>query len=420
MRTIIFNTQILNGRPEYKSLIESIIKHIVLINHYAEEVNFIDHDPYARYNSIVEMALRRRIPPTLLLRIFLIFDRLFPWNIRRYFLINKKIFHPKSAILFSLGYLNLGDLNKARYCLRLLQKSEFFFLRGNYAFVGAPFRHYYSLKPIMFYEKGSPNTLLTALMGKAFLKLYERSKKIEDLRMAELLANFFTIRNTYVKFNNEIVWKYFVSSNSLLIHNANIAAASFLMSLSKYKVRNSAQYLKLAKKALNHSIRQQLPNGAMPYFSKSDPNYGDVDFVDNFHNGFVILDLIDCLFSDPVKNENLKINILKALKFQLSMFNKDFSPRRSTATTIPQDIHDLSVGILVFTRASYIWPSMLNVAKEILSYTFRNFTNKDGLFVYQIILKGLKDGATYLRWNQAWMFLALTEFLNRLNSMVSN
>ena len=404
----------LNVQFRNASLIKTCYKHIKVIERYADSLNFKDYDPYARYNKVIEVALRKRIPPTLLLRIFLIFDRILPWRIRHHFSINEKIFHPKSAILFSLGYLNLEDIDKARYHLRLLQDSEFFVLRENYAFVGAPFKHYYSLKPPLFYEKGSPNTLLTALAGKAFLRLFEEFQKKEDLRMAELLGNFFTIKDTYVASYNEICWKYFIGSNSLLIHNANTAAASFLLLLSKYnQLQNSKRYLMLAKKALNHTIKQQLPNGSVPYFSKLDPIYGGINFVDNFHNGFVILDLIDCYLSDPVGQKNLKYSILRALDFQLTMFNKDFSPRRSVSMPFPQDIHDISVGILVFTRASYIWSSLLVVAEGILSYALRNFTDDDGLFIHQIFLKGLKDRATYLRWNQAWMFLALTEFLKK-------
>ena len=51
----------------------------------------------------------------------------------------------------------------------------------------------------------------------------------------------------------------------------------------------------------------------------------------------------------------------------------------------------------------------LKAAKEILDFTFKYFYKNNGSFRYQI-WPFFKNNIEYLRWSDAWMFLAISEY----------
>ena len=76
----------------------------------------------------------------------------------------------------------------------------------------------------------------------------------------------------------------------------------------------------------------------------------------------------------------------------------------------PVDIHNQSQGIITFSMFEDYDPGYLGFAEKIAMWTIKNMQDANGRFYYQkwpfVINK-----IDYMRWNQGWMFLALTKLL---------
>jgi len=73
----------------------------------------------------------------------------------------------------------------------------------------------------------------------------------------------------------------------------------------------------------------------------------------------------------------------------------------------PIEIHNQSQGIITFSKMNKFIDGCLDFATVIAKWTIKNMQDKEGYFYYQkypLIINKIP----YMRWNQAWMLLALT------------
>ena len=80
----------------------------------------------------------------------------------------------------------------------------------------------------------------------------------------------------------------------------------------------------------------------------------------------------------------------------------------------PVDIHNQCQGILTFTIFKKYNKNYLDFAKKISSWTINNMQNRKGYFYYQK-WPFITSKVAYMRWNQAWMFVALSRLILELD-----
>ncbi len=73
----------------------------------------------------------------------------------------------------------------------------------------------------------------------------------------------------------------------------------------------------------------------------------------------------------------------------------------------PANIHNQAQGIVTFVRAERHRPGSLRFAETIARWTLENMYDGDGRFHY-LRYPGFSNRIPYFRWNQAWMYYALT------------
>jgi len=76
----------------------------------------------------------------------------------------------------------------------------------------------------------------------------------------------------------------------------------------------------------------------------------------------------------------------------------------------PIDIHNQAQGIITFSKLSDIDIKYEEMAYSIVKWTIQHMQDSTGYFYYQKY-KSLTNRIPYIHWGQAWMFLALTDYL---------
>ena len=110
---------------------------------------------------------------------------------------------------------------------------------------------------------------------------------------------------------------------------------------------------------------------------------------------------------------------LNALKLGAKYYFKNqFKETGQSIYRVPNDypveIHNQAQGIITLTRLAYLSKEYAPFVTTIANWTSENMQSKKGYFYYKKYpLHTIKT--PFMRWSQAWMLLALTEFKNAKN-----
>jgi hypothetical protein len=138
------------------------------------------------------------------------------------------------------------------------------------------------------------------------------------------------------------------------------------------------------------------------------------DFL--FLNVFFVDCIDDVMTYCSIKNETYTEAIKKgtAYYFKEQFFESGQSKWR-LPKLYPVEIHNQSQGIITFAKMNKFDSNYLNFAQTIAKWTIDEMQDKKGFFYYRK-LKTYTNKISFMRWSQAWMFVALTELLISLKS----
>ena len=179
-----------------------------------------------------------------------------------------------------------------------------------------------------------------------------------------------------------------------------------------YFITKEEKYKELAQQMTNFTIAYQKEDGRWNY--SIDIETGKERTQIDFHQGYV-LDSIHYVNKYCGENEAYT----KAITIGVSYYFKyQFKPNGQSIFRVPNEypveIHNQAQGIITLTRLAYLSDEYANFAKVIAEWTVDNMQSKKGYFYYKKYpLYTIKT--PFMRWSQAWMFLALTELKNAQN-----
>jgi hypothetical protein len=111
---------------------------------------------------------------------------------------------------------------------------------------------------------------------------------------------------------------------------------------------------------------------------------------------------------------NYKENIEKGLKYYLKNFFTEGGMSKYYNNSIyPIDIHAPAQLVITLSRLNRLDENRA-LADSVLTWTIKNMQSKHGYFFYQRKRLSLSR-IPYIRWSQAWMFFALSEYFKNEN-----
>ncbi|RRJ33847.1 antibiotic ABC transporter permease [Halocatena pleomorpha] len=222
--------------------------------------------------------------------------------------------------------------------------------------------------------------------------------------IAQTAEQFIVEDLDYRTVNDGAVINYHLNhSSDIYTINAGAIGARMLIDLYAYFEKES--YRRRAQQIFDHIVGLQTDLGGWMY---RDPSSSSHLSMDNHHNGFVIESLLR--YRAVTGSDRYEETIDRALSFyRETLFDPSGAPNWDENKTYPRDIHASAQGILVFTYAGD-----LDFARRILAWTLDQLYAGNGRFYYRKH-RLYTTRITLMRWCQAWMAYAISEYLTALH-----
>jgi len=157
-----------------------------------------------------------------------------------------------------------------------------------------------------------------------------------------------------------------------------------------------------AGRAASFTAARQRADGSWPYgIAAADA------FVDNFHTGFDLVNLLD--YARYAEDSSFEESITRGYRYWKEVFfTPDGLPKYFSNRLYPIDIHAVAQAILTFLAFAERDPEGTERAMQLANWAIAKMQDKTGFFHYQIG-RYLRNRIAYIRWSEAWIFRALAE-----------
>lgn len=373
---------------------------------YIETENFKGYDPYDTLNSCLPFHWLGKWGPVLAIQ----FQKRNPFNIRKLLGI-KKDYNPKAIGLLLHSYSLLYQQEKKE---EALQKMNFLFnwLLKNRTKGYDEYCWGYNFdwaSPVKFLEKYSPTIVVSGFVAKGIFEYYRATNNQKAVEVLKSIANFTQNKLAWTK--NEQGFCVSYSTQAIdCCYNANMLGAELFARL--FYITNDENYKDLATKMTDFTIAHQQVDGHWNYSidTKTEKERTQIDF----HQGYV-LDSIHFVLNFCGENARYEKALRKGAAYYFeNQFTKNGQAIYRFPNKYPIEIHNQTQGVITFSRLAYLDEKYAEFAHRIAHFTIKNMQHPTkGYFYYKKYpLYTIKT--PFMRWSQAWMFLALNE-LAQLN-----
>ncbi len=367
------------------------------LERYCRAEDYQGWDPFDGLNSALFNSLpfsRGRILQLVWLQTF----KRSPINLRSVAHVPKSE-NAKALALFAMGYGLLGQTDQQSALLERMVGLRCAAGRRTGSAWGYPF----PWRARAFYVPAmSPNAVSTAyavqaLAGAAAAEAATRTPVI--LAAAEFVESELVRRDAQQR-----PYVAYVPTSDAVVHNANLWGAYVLA--EAYQRGGPARWKRLASAALEYTLARQQQDGSWSYGGRRHHR-----FIDSFHTGYNICALarLAALLSTSAFDEA----ITRALDFYAAkFFAPDGCPAYYVHRRWPIDAHSGAQAIITLLT---VRPDAFRarLAARVLCWLLENmWLPEKGRFAYQRTPLGLNT-VPYMRWTQAWMFLALATWSAR-------
>src|SRR3981081_3944294 len=368
---------------------------------YCQANNWAGYEPYDALNSPIINALpflNARLPRLILTQVL----KRSPINVRSLMLIPKTQ-NPKAIGLFLSAFVklsNIGMVGHEDYVelmvdrLVALRAQDVPYWCWGYNF---PWQTRTVLVP-----RSAPNLVCTAFAASGLLDAYEQREEPRYLSMA-LSASEYILKELYWTDSKGVCgFGYPVPTVRSQIHNENLLAAGLFCRV--YQHTGERKFLDPAFNVARSSAAQQHRDGGSDY--GEGPHQ---EWIDNIHTGFNLSALRT--IARCAETTEFESCLRRGLEFYRShFFRGDGAVRYFHNRTYPIDTHCVAQSIITLLDLKDFDPSNVRVAHSVFQWAMDHMWDDRGFFYYRV-LRTCTIRTSYMRWTQAWMFLALSMLL---------
>lgn len=241
-----------------------------------------------------------------------------------------------------------------------------------------------------------PTIVATGFVSNALFENYMLTNNKEALEICKSSVDFIKndINKTY--FNGLFCYSYSPRDNQV-VFNATMKGARLLAQI--YSLTKDQNLLKEACKTVQFVINNQQENGSW-FYSLGDGRL----WIDNYHTCYIL----DSLYTyiKLTGDRTFEKNLEKGIDFYVSnFFEKKEIPKYYHNSLYPIDTTAAAASIITLTRFNYF-----ELAENIIYYMIKEMQDTSGYFYYQNN-KRYKNKISYMRWSNAWMYLAMSYFI---------
>lgn len=371
-------------------------------NHYLINQNFMGYDPYDALNSPILkfLTFNNRFIGIFFVQML----KYLPINLRPLLGI-KKEYNPKGIGLFLSAYSKKYTITKDESDLKKINFfAEWLMQNASPGYSGLCWGYNFDWPNRAFFApKGTPTAVNTSYIGFAFLDAYRATGEEEFLKCARSACNFILNDLNSTKYPEGLCFSYTPIDKSC-VHNANMLSSAFLAEVGR--LTNEISLINEAKLRMDFSVNKQMINGSWFYGEAKNQKW-----IDSFHTGYNLIALYR--FYDVVREEKYMDSLKKGYKFYLqNFFLHDGTVKYFYNKIYPLDCHAFAHAIITLKTLSFLNKEVSqDLLKKVLGKTIDLFWSERGYFYYRKN-KLFINKIPYMRWVQAWMFLALVELIN--------
>jgi hypothetical protein len=367
---------------------------------YIIRENYKGYDPYDTLTSYIPFKILGKWPSAIATQI----QKRNPVNIRPLLGIRKGI-NPKAFGLFLQAYSLLYKHSKKP---EYLKRAEYFFnwLKENYSTGYSGYGWGYNFpwaNPEKYMDAYVPSSVVSGFIAKGIFEYYKVSKSPEAVKILESICVFLDKDLEKVTDQSGISISYTPVMKDVCFNASLLAAEIFAKTAS---INLDEKLRELAVKAVDFVIDKQHADGRWNY-SMNVALTEEQSQID-FHQGYVLESIYEISRVLDIKNPQWEYALSNGLKFYIEkQFHTEGWSFWRLPKIYPVEIHNQSQGIITLLKLKAYHPKANDFAREIAEWTTKNMQGKDGHFYYQKF-ETHTHKISYMRWSQAWMFLALT------------
>lgn len=254
----------------------------------------------------------------------------------------------------------------------------------------------------------TPSIVVTGFVARALLAYYQQFGNSDVGVTLESCAKFVLNDVHLFKGKEGYCFSYTPVKKDMTI-NANLLAAEVL-AYSDY-VNKTNKYEEYINEVIKFTLHYQNDDGSWFYSHDYETRKPKVQI--DFHQGYVIESLSRI---HEYGNRKTPEEVFSAISSGLAFYKKNQFDDEGWAywrlpSKWPVDIHNQSQGIITFSKFKDYSPDYLPFASTIADWTIKNMQGKNGNVYYQK-WPLITNKVNYMRWNQAWMLLALTTLMD--------
>lgn len=245
-----------------------------------------------------------------------------------------------------------------------------------------------------------PTVVVTGFITNALYICHQKTGIAEAQDLYRTSANFVLNDLQRTKGQNGFCFSY-SPEDSQQVFNASMKGVKILS--QAYALTGNETYKKEARLAVEYVIDHQAENGSWVY----SRHKAGINRIDNYHTGY-ILDALD-EYIRLTKDNQFAPNLEKGVDYYLQHFFEGSGVSKTYHNkTLPIDCTSTAQAIISLTRFG-----KTELATAVSHWTIKYMQSRKGYFYFRKF-KNYTVKTSMMRWSNAWMFLALSELLNKL------
>ena len=327
-------------------------------------------------------------------------------------LLREKMKIPKKRIAKGLGLL-MGSwavlyqvFGKEQYLEEAKRLADWLLAKPSPGYDELCWGYPFDWQSVILIPKNTPSAVVSTAVGDGLWQLFQVTRDERYLDACASICRFICKHLNRDDMGEKGVCFSYTPIDDYHVHNANLFCGEFLARVGR-ELENE-EWLKLAERVVDYAISEQNPDGSIYYWGRVQRHFSPNKKVDHYHTGFELR----CL-TGLYQHLGLE-KILRCRDLYLNFYRKNFVlkggfPNLAPASGFPVDIHAAAEAVLLNSTLSVENQREFIVAEHALRWTVDNMQTAEGWFGYKLYPDMLVE-APYLRWGQAWMLRAYSEY----------